>query len=116
MSCSVNELAASAVSMSSWTRRASARSLAMVSSVAGCATPMCAGRGESVLSVGPVSESRGGRVRPAGRCASGERLESGLFIGLDVQDLVELGDLEDVEDVLGDLAEDQLALHGLELA
>ena len=45
-----------------------------------------------------------------------ERLQSSLLIGRDSQYAIQLGDLEDIENLFGDLAQHQFPLNRLQLA
>src|SRR5262245_25441653 len=111
ISCSENDDAWSASSIKPWTRRASARSLEIDSSVAlmEFQTQGTAGR--------RATGARRGRELPhAKREHRSERLQPGLLVRGNGQDFVQLGDLEHVEDVFGNLAKHELTLHRLQLA
>src|SRR5207244_182559 len=89
-----------AASISAWTRRASLRSLAMISSRGG--------QGAGGL-IGPV-------LGHSEKGPTSERLQPVLFALVNGEQLVQLGDLEHLVDLRVDLAQDQLAAGALELA
>src|SRR5438067_7317414 len=94
--------------MSSWTRRAAARSLAIARSTALL-------RPRSSDEVIAPAMARGTNERGHERTRSSEGLQGSLLFLLDVEELVELGDLEHFVNLGMDVAQDQASLGGLQL-